>query len=346
MMIRREITPFLVRMFDQYPVVHRNRTSSVPARRRSAVQLSRVSSTSIWKRRTSVISRRLTPGGFSRNSATGRYSTRSSAFPNSFPICRSWSTRPAETDNSCSPEANSSNCPNQSASRLRDERRCCGCCRLAWLNGVGRERTIRSMIYCFSGCYPRIHDQGLDPSQALGDYFETYIERDVRRIGDIRNLASFQRFVRLCAGRVGQLVNLSSLGADAGVSHTTVRQWLTILEASYIVFQLSPYHANIRKRLVKSAKLYFYDVGLASFLLGIEHAGQLSTHPLRGALFENTVVAEILKHRLKPRQKTQPVILSRTFAVWSATCCTGSATGSAPSKSRPVQRLIPTISTR
>ena len=149
----------------------------------------------------------------------------------------------------------------------------------------------------FSGCYPRIHDQGLDPSQALGDYFETYIERDVRRIGDIRNLSSFQRFVRLCAGRVGQLVNLTSLGADAGVSHTTARQWLTILEASYIVFQLSPYHANIRKRLVKAPKLYFYDVGLASYLIGIEYAGQLSTHPLRGPLFENTVVAEILKHR-------------------------------------------------
>lgn len=150
----------------------------------------------------------------------------------------------------------------------------------------------------FSGFYPRIHDQGLDPNQALGDYFETYIERDVRRIGDIRNLSSFQRFVRLCAGRVGQLVNLSSLGADAGVSHTTARQWLTVLEASYIVFPLSPYHANIRKRLVKSPKLYFYDVGLASYLIGIEHAGQLSTHPLRGALFENAVVAEILKHRL------------------------------------------------
>lgn len=159
--------------------------------------------------------------------------------------------------------------------------------------GAGEE--VDDML--FSGGYPRIHDQGLDPSQALGDYFETYIERDVRRIGDIRNLSSFQRFVRLCAGRVGQLVNLSSLGADAGVSHTTARHWLTILEASYIVFQLSPYHANIRKRLVKAPKLYFYDVGLASHLIGIEHAGQLSTHPLRGALFENTVVAEILKHR-------------------------------------------------
>ena len=144
---------------------------------------------------------------------------------------------------------------------------------------------------------PRIHNRKLDPRQALGDYFETYVERDVRRIGEIRNLANFRRFVRLCAGRVGQLANFSSLGADAGVSHTTADHWLTVLEASYVVFRLPPFHANIRKRLVKTPKLYFYDVGLASHLIGIEHAGQLSTHPLRGPLFENAVVAEVLKHR-------------------------------------------------
>ena len=149
----------------------------------------------------------------------------------------------------------------------------------------------------FSGFYPRIHDQGLDPQQALGDYFETYVERDVRQIGEIRNLTSFQRFVRLCAGRVGQLVNLSSLGADAGVSHTTAREWLTVLEASYIVFQLQPFHSNVQKRLIKSPKLYFYDVGLASYLIGIENTRQIATHPLRGPLFENTVVMEALKHR-------------------------------------------------
>ena len=116
-------------------------------------------------------------------------------------------------------------------------------------------------------------------------------------MGEIRNLSSFRRFLRLCAGRVGQLVNLSSLGSDAGVSHTTARQWLTVLETSYIVFQLPPYHANIRKRLVKSPKLYFYDVGLASYLIGIENAEQVITHPLRGPLFENMVVMETLKHR-------------------------------------------------
>ncbi len=163
-----------------------------------------------------------------------------------------------------------------------------------------RARTGASMAaddMIFSGFYPRILDQALNPSQALGDYFETYVERDVRRSNEIRNIASFRRFVRLCAGRVGQLVNFSSLGADVGVSHSTAREWLKILEASYVVFRLAPYHANIGKRLIKSPKLYFYDVGLASFLIGIERPEQLATHPLRGPLFENMVVAEALKHR-------------------------------------------------
>ncbi len=166
---------------------------------------------------------------------------------------------------------------------------------LAERRRTGASDRVDDILY--SGFYPRIHDQKLEPRQALGDYFETYVERDVRRIGEIRNLSSFHRFVRLCAGRVGQLANLSSLGADAGVSHTTARHWIAILEASYVLFQLPPFYANIRKRLVKSPKLYFYDVGLASYLIGIEHAGQIATHPLRGALFENAVVAEALKHR-------------------------------------------------
>ena len=160
---------------------------------------------------------------------------------------------------------------------------------------TGASESVDDVLY--SGFYPRIHDRNLEPRQALGDYFETYVERDVRRIGEIRNLASFRKFVRLCAGRVGQLANLSALGADAGVSHTTASHWLTILEASYVVFRLPPFHANIRKRLVKSPKLYFHDVGLASHLIGIEHAGQIATHPLRGPLFENAVVVEALKHR-------------------------------------------------
>ncbi len=166
---------------------------------------------------------------------------------------------------------------------------------LAERRRAGASNAIDDIIY--SGFYPRIHDQGLDPIQALGDYFETYVERDVRQLSEIRNLSNFRRFVRLCAGRVGQLVNLSSLGSDAGVSHTTVRQWLNVLETSYIIFQLQPFHANIRKRLIKSPKLYFYDVGLASYLIGIEHPRQIATHPLRGFLFENAVIAETLKHR-------------------------------------------------
>ena len=173
---------------------------------------------------------------------------------------------------------------------------------LAERQQTGASEEIDDILY--SGFYPRILDQGLDPWQALGDYFETYVERDVRRLGGIRNLSSFRRFVRLCAGRVGQLVNLSSLGSDVGVSHTTAREWLTVLETSYIVFQMQPFHANIRKRLVKSPKMYFYDVGLASYLMGIENARQIATHPLRGALFENAVVAEALKHRFN--QGRQP----------------------------------------
>ncbi len=162
------------------------------------------------------------------------------------------------------------------------------------LRVAGVDAGVDEML--FSGFYPRIHDQGLDPRQALGDYIETYVERDVRRMLEVRNLTAFQRFVRLCAGRVGQLLNLSALGADAGVTHVTARHWLSVLEASYVVFRLPPYHGNVNKRLVKSPKLYFHDVGLASWLLGIESRRQLQTHPLRGALFENAVVTEVLKH--------------------------------------------------
>ena len=148
----------------------------------------------------------------------------------------------------------------------------------------------------FTGFLPRIYDQDQDPTTALGDYVETYLERDVRRIGEVRNLSAFRRFVRLCAGRAGQLLDYSALGADAGVTHATARGWFSLLEASYILFRLEPFHANVRKRLVRSPKLYFYDVGLATWLLDIESAGQLRTHPLRGALFENAVVVEALKH--------------------------------------------------
>jgi predicted AAA+ superfamily ATPase len=148
-----------------------------------------------------------------------------------------------------------------------------------------------------TGFYPRLYDAGLNPTQALGDYVETYVERDVRQLITIKDLALFERFVRVCAGRVGQLLNLQSLGNDVGISHTTARSWLTLLEASYVVFLLQPWHTNIAKRQIKSPKLYFYDVGLAAYLLGAENEAHISRHPLRGSLFENLVIIEALKYR-------------------------------------------------
>lgn len=158
--------------------------------------------------------------------------------------------------------------------------------------------------FMYKGFYPRIYDHDLDPTQALGDYFETYVERDIRQLSQIQNLSLFQKFLRLCAGRTGQLLNISSLANDAGVSHTTAREWLSLLQSSYIVFLLEPFFANIKKRLVKSPKLYFFDVGFASFLLGIEKKGQLESHPLRGHLFENMAVIEMLKYRYNIGRKS------------------------------------------
>lgn len=159
---------------------------------------------------------------------------------------------------------------------------------------AGASDAVDEILY--AGCYPRIHDQGLNPTQALADYSVTYVERDAQRIGGISDLAAFRRFIRLCAGRVGQLVNLSSLGADAGVSQPTASKWLSVLEASDIVFRLPPYRTNIRKRLTKASKLYFVDVGLASYLIGIRNSEQMAAHPLRGHLFENAVISEAVKH--------------------------------------------------
>ncbi len=150
----------------------------------------------------------------------------------------------------------------------------------------------------FTGFYPRLWKDSLDPVEALAAYLETYVERDIRQLINIKDLNLFQRFLVLCAGRVGQLLNVNNLAADAGISHQTARNWLTLLEASYIVFRLPPFFTNIGKRLVKSAKLYFYDVGLAGHLLGLESELHVSRDPLRGNLFENMVVIEALKYRL------------------------------------------------
>ncbi len=148
------------------------------------------------------------------------------------------------------------------------------------------------------GGYPRMHVQGMQPHDFFPPYIQTYVERDVRQLKNIENLATFERFIALCAGRIGQVVNFSSLAQDCGISNVTAQQWLNVLQASYIVFLLAPYHNNFNKRLIKMPKLYFYDTGLACSLLGIEEASQLDRHFARGHLFENLVVLELLKARL------------------------------------------------
>jgi predicted AAA+ superfamily ATPase len=155
-----------------------------------------------------------------------------------------------------------------------------------------------------SGGYPRIFDRKLDPADWLGAYVATYLERDVRTLASVNDLATFQRFVQLCAGRTAQLLNYSDLAADTGVSQPTAKAWLSILEATFIVLRLQPWHGNLGKRLIKSPKLHFVDTGLACWLLGIRDASQLRSHPLRGPLFETWVVSEIHKHRLSRGQST------------------------------------------
>ncbi|MCP5060437.1 MAG: ATP-binding protein [bacterium] len=149
-----------------------------------------------------------------------------------------------------------------------------------------------------AGGYPRIFDQKLDPSDWLRSYAATYIERDVRTISNVGDLAVFQRFVELCAGRTARLLNYSALGGDCGISQPSAKAWLSILETSFVAFRLPPFHTNLRKRLVKMPKLHFHDSGLVCWLLGIRTTEQLRSHPLRGAIFETWVVSEIQKHRL------------------------------------------------
>lgn len=163
-------------------------------------------------------------------------------------------------------------------------------------------RDLDALLY--TGLYPPIHDRALEPSIWYGNYVQSYVERDVRQMVNVRDLTSFQRFVRLCAGRTGQLLNLSGLGADAGITHNTAKAWLSVLEASYIVHLLPPHHRNFRKRVVRTPKLYFFDTGLAAWLLEIRTTSQLRSHPLRGALFESWVVAELMKKRFHRGQRS------------------------------------------
>ncbi|MBQ7252174.1 MAG: ATP-binding protein [Kiritimatiellae bacterium] len=151
--------------------------------------------------------------------------------------------------------------------------------------------------WLLDGFMPRLYDSGIAPSDLYRDYFLTYVERDVRQLANLRNLSAFETFVRLLAGRVGQLLNAESLSNDTGVPVATVRGWLSLLEASYLIHPLRPYYRNFGKRFVKAPKIYFTEPGLAAYLLGLRTVGQVATHPLAGNLFENLVVAEMLKSR-------------------------------------------------
>lgn len=146
------------------------------------------------------------------------------------------------------------------------------------------------------GFYPRLYDKHIAPEDYYPNYIQTYLERDVRQIKNITDLNAFTRFLKLCAGRTGQLINLSALGQEAGIAHSTAKAWISLLETSYILFLLYPHHRNFNKRLVKSPKLYFFDTGLACSLLGINQDSQIESHYLRGSLFENMVIADVYKN--------------------------------------------------
>ncbi|HYX08542.1 MAG TPA: ATP-binding protein, partial [Bacteroidales bacterium] len=147
----------------------------------------------------------------------------------------------------------------------------------------------------FRGFYPRLHDVGIKPTEFYPSYIQTYVERDIRSLKAIENLNTFSRFIGLCAGRIGQILNLSSLANDTGVTVNTVKSWLSLLESSFILYQVQPFYKNYNKRLIKSPKIYFYDTGIVCSLLNIQHADMIRNHYLYGALFENYIISEIIK---------------------------------------------------
>jgi predicted AAA+ superfamily ATPase len=160
---------------------------------------------------------------------------------------------------------------------------------------TGKQFSTNELLY--RGFYPGVHAANMEPTRAYANYYQTYLERDVRQLINIKDIHLFQRFIQLCAGRIGQLFNMEQLANETGISNNTVKSWISVLEASHLVFLLQPWYENINKRIVKSPKLYFNDVGLASYLLGIEEVVHIQSHPLRGVLFENLVIIEYLKYR-------------------------------------------------
>ena len=153
---------------------------------------------------------------------------------------------------------------------------------------------LESVLYY--GFYPRIFKENLNPSEMYSFYTNTYLERDIRTIFQVKDLVLFENFLKLCAGRNGQVLNYTALASDCGIDQKTAKQWLSILEASYIIKRLPPYYKNLNKRVIKAPKLYFYDSGLVCYLLGIRSAEQLKLHPLAGAIFESYVLSELWKH--------------------------------------------------
>lgn len=166
------------------------------------------------------------------------------------------------------------------------------------LSELGKERlTASTDTIMLNGGYPSVWAENIPVQTVSKNYYNTYIERDLRQLINIKDLSKYQVFIRLCAGRTGTEFNASALSNEVGVSVPTIHEWLSTLEASYIVFRMPPFFRNVGKRLIKSPKVYFYDTGLLCFLLGIENENHLQTHPLRGAIFENMVVLEFLKNR-------------------------------------------------
>jgi uncharacterized protein len=172
----------------------------------------------------------------------------------------------------------------------------------AELQAVGRApASVDELLH--AGLFPPIHDRPVEASVWIQDYVGTYLERDVRQILNIQDLAAFQRFIQLCAGRVGQLLNLSSLASDTGISRITADSWLSVLQASHLVFLVRPWFTNTSKRFIKTPKLYFCDPGLAAWFLGVRKASHVTAHPQRGALFENWVMTELLKAQTNAGQR-------------------------------------------
>lgn len=165
------------------------------------------------------------------------------------------------------------------------------------MNLAGDDKILLTENQCYEMSSNCLHYKIAKDTVALSFYLATYIERDIRNLMHIKDLSTFERFLKLCAGQIGQLVNYSRISNDCGIDQKTVKSWLSLLEASYVLFQVQPHFQNFRKRLTKSSKLYFYDVGLAAYLLGITDSEHMNYHPLRGALFENFIVSEFLKNR-------------------------------------------------